>query len=78
MLIGVDGGAIRIQTREAAIDRVQHMVRERLGEGRSPSEELIAERREEARREDALREDSPEDGEQGPVEAAQDREASGG
>lgn len=52
VLVGVEGDAIRIQTREAALDRVQRMVRGRLGEGRTPSEELIAERREEARRED--------------------------
>ena len=52
VLVGVEDGAIRIQTREAAIDRVQHMVREKLGEGRNLSRELIEERREDARRED--------------------------
>lgn len=52
VLVGVEGNAIRIQTREAALDRVQQMVREKLGEGRMLSEELIAERREEARREE--------------------------
>lgn len=51
VLVGVEDGAIRIQTREAAIDRVQQMLRDRLGEGRSLSEELIAERRDEARHE---------------------------
>ena len=48
MVVGVEGDSIRIQTRDAAIDRAQRMVRERLGEGRMPSGELIAERREEA------------------------------
>ena len=52
VLVGIEDGAIRIQTREAAIDRVQQMVRGKLGEGRNLSEELIAERRDEARRED--------------------------
>lgn len=52
VLVGIEGGAIRIQTREAAIDRVQHMLRDRLDEGRSPSNELIEDRRAEARRED--------------------------
>ena len=52
VLVGISEGAIRIQTREAAIDRVQHMLRDRIGEGRSPSNELIEERREEVRRED--------------------------
>lgn len=52
VVVGVDGDCIRIQTRDAAIDRAQRMVREKLGEGRMPSEELIAERREEARSEE--------------------------
>lgn len=52
VLVGVSEGAIRIQTREAAIDRVQYMLRDRLGEGLSPSDELIEDRREQARRED--------------------------
>lgn len=52
VIVGVEGGAIRIQTREAAIDRVQKMVRKKVGEGRSLSGELIEERREETRRED--------------------------
>lgn len=52
VLVGISEGAIRIQTREAAIDRVQHMLRDRIGEGRSPMNELIEERREEAWRED--------------------------
>lgn len=51
VIVGVEGNSIRVQTRDAAIDRAQRMVRERLGEGRRPSEELIAERREEARSE---------------------------
>lgn len=60
VIVGVEGDAIRIQTREAALDRVQRMVRERLGEGRMPSEELIAERREEARREEGGSEEGSE------------------
>lgn len=48
VLVGIENGAITVQSREAAIDRVQKMVRERIGEGRSLSGELIAERREEA------------------------------
>ena len=50
VLVGIEGGFIHIQTREAAIDRVHRMVRHRLGEDRNPSKELIAERREEADR----------------------------
>lgn len=49
VLVGIEDGTIRIQTRDAAIERAQKMVRERFGEGRSLSEELIRERREEAR-----------------------------
>lgn len=48
VLVGVEEGVLTIQTREAAIDRVQKRVRERIGEGRSLSEELIADRRREA------------------------------
>lgn len=62
VVVGVDSDSIRIQTRDAAIDRAQRMVRERLGEGRMLSEELIAERREEALSEWAeWREEWPED-----------------
>lgn len=43
-----EGEVIRIESRDDAIRRVQCKVRERFGEGRSLSEELIAERREEA------------------------------
>lgn len=74
VLIGVEGDAIRIQTREAAIDRAQRLVRAKLGEGRMPSEELIAERREEARREDGSVERSP----GGAGSEAQERGASRG
>lgn len=58
VLVGIEGKSIRIQTREAAIDRVQHMVRDRIGEGRNLSGELIAERRAEARREKAGHEET--------------------
>ena len=40
--------------RDRDIERAQRIVRERLGEGRSPSDELIAERREELAIEIAL------------------------
>ncbi|WP_047865492.1 AbrB/MazE/SpoVT family DNA-binding domain-containing protein [Rubrobacter aplysinae] len=53
VLVGLESGAITIQSREAAIDRVQRMVREKVGEGRNLSGELITERREEERRESA-------------------------
>jgi AbrB family looped-hinge helix DNA binding protein len=52
VIVGIEGGALRIESRDDAIRRVQRKVRERFGEGRSLSEELIAERREEARAED--------------------------
>lgn len=52
VIVGIEGGALRIESREDAIRRVQRMVRERFGEGRSLSEELIAERREEAEAEE--------------------------
>lgn len=55
VIMGIADGAIRIESRDAAIERTQRMVRERLGEGRTPSEELIRERREEASREAAGR-----------------------
>jgi AbrB family looped-hinge helix DNA binding protein len=52
VIVGIEGGILRIESREDAIRRMQRKVRERFGEGRSLSEELIAERREEARAED--------------------------
>lgn len=58
VLVGIESGAITIQSREAAIDRVQKLVRERVGEGRSLSGELIAERREEEKQEEQERRES--------------------
>ena len=52
VVVGIEGGALRIESRDDAIRRVQRMVRERFGEGRRLSEELIADRREEAKAED--------------------------
>ncbi len=51
VVVGVENGGLRIESRDVAISRVQQKVRRRLGEGRSLSKELIAGRREEARRE---------------------------
>lgn len=51
VIVGIEGGMIRIESRDDAIRRVQRKVRERFGEGRSLSGELIAGRREEARAE---------------------------
>ncbi len=51
VVVGVEGSALRIESRDAAIDRVQRKVRERLGDGRSLSAELISERRDEAAKE---------------------------
>lgn len=45
-------GAGPVTGRDRDIERAQRIVRERFGEGRSPSEELIRERREEAAREE--------------------------
>lgn len=60
VVVGVVDGALRVESRDAAIGRVQRRVRERLGgpgeadgAGRLLSEELIAERRAEAQREEA-------------------------
>jgi len=44
-------GELRVMSRRAAIERVQDLIRSRGGEGRSLSEELLAERRAEAARE---------------------------
>lgn len=56
VLVSVEDGAFRVESQDAAIDRVQRKVRERFGsygdDGRMLSEELISERREEARREE--------------------------
>lgn len=53
LVIGVEDGALRIESSDEAIKRVQQMVRGRLGEGRTPSEELILERKAEVRAEEA-------------------------
>jgi len=55
VVVGIEGGALRIESRDEAIGRVQRMVRERFGEGRSLSEELIAQRHKEAEAEDSSR-----------------------
>ena len=53
MLIQLKGEELRLRSRQAAIKRVQAMVRKYLpDESRSLADELIAERREEAARED--------------------------
>jgi hypothetical protein len=53
MVIELKGEELRLRSRQAAIKRVQAMVRKYLpDEGRSLADELIAERREEAARED--------------------------
>ena len=53
VVVGVENGGLRVESRDVAISRVQRKVRKRLGEGRRLSEELIAERRVEAEREDS-------------------------
>lgn len=53
VIVGMADEAIRIESRDAAIERAQRLARARLGEGRTPFEELIRERREEAAREAA-------------------------
>ena len=62
VVVGVENGGLRVESRDVAISRVQRKVRKRLGEGRRLSEELIAERRAEAELE-AQREDSEAEGE---------------
>ena len=53
MLIQLKGEELRLRSRQAAIKRVQAMVRKYLpDESRSLADELIAERREEAAREE--------------------------
>ncbi|MGN6561092.1 MAG: AbrB/MazE/SpoVT family DNA-binding domain-containing protein, partial [Thermomicrobiales bacterium] len=51
ILLQLDDHELRLFTRRQAIRRVQEMLRGTLPPGRSPSEELIAERRAEAARE---------------------------
>ena len=51
VVVGIENGGLRIESRDVAISRAQKKVRKRLGEGRSLSGELIAERRVEAARE---------------------------
>ncbi len=48
VIVGIEDGTLRIESRDEAIRRVQRKMRERFGEGRRLSEELIAERRREA------------------------------
>ena len=53
MVIELDGEELRLRSRQAAIKRVQAMVRKYIpDESRSLADELIAERREEAAREE--------------------------
>ncbi len=59
VVVGVEDGGLRIESRDAAIDRVQRKVREHFGDGQSLSEELISERRDEARKEAHEMEDGP-------------------
>ena len=68
IVVGVENGGLRIESRDLAISRAQKKVKKRLGEGRSLSKELIAERRAEAELEvepEAEREDSEAEGEIG-------------
>jgi len=51
LLFSVDGDAIRIESHRARIRRIQESMRQFIPPGRCLSDELIAERREEARRE---------------------------
>jgi AbrB family looped-hinge helix DNA binding protein len=52
VLVGMEEGAIRIQTRKASLERARRLVRPYVGGGRpSMSEELLLERRAEAERE---------------------------
>jgi AbrB family looped-hinge helix DNA binding protein len=48
VILRLEDGEVRIFTLQHAIQHAQELVRTYLGEGRSLSEELIAERREEA------------------------------
>ena len=56
VVVGVENGGLRIESRDVAISRAQRKVRKRLREGRRLSEELIAERRAETEREDGATE----------------------
>ena len=49
--VRIEDGHLRIMTLDEEIRRAQELLRQRVPEGRLLSEELIAERREEARRE---------------------------
>ena len=72
VVVGVENGGLRIESRDVAIIRAQRKVRWRLGEGRSLSKELIAERREEARGEARRAEEKDEGVEVGGSEAGED------
>ena len=52
IIVRLDDNELRLFTRRQAIKRVQEMLRGTLPPGRSPSDELIAERRAEAAREE--------------------------
>lgn len=51
VLLRVSGATLQVKTREQALNRIQRELRKYIPEGRVLSEELIAERREEAERE---------------------------
>ena len=51
LLVSVDDQGVRFATRSQVLDRIQRRLRKHIPDGRLLSEELLAERREEARRE---------------------------
>lgn len=51
IIFGLEDGVLHILTLQQAIEHMQELVRSYVPEGRSLSEELIEERREESRRE---------------------------
>jgi AbrB family looped-hinge helix DNA binding protein len=51
LLFSVEGGALRVESKRMRIRRIQESLRQCIEPERCLSEELIAERREEARRE---------------------------
>jgi AbrB family looped-hinge helix DNA binding protein len=53
LLVKVENGALRMETREHTLERIRARLRNFIPENRNLSEELLAERREEAAREDA-------------------------
>lgn len=56
LVVQVEDGGLRVQTREAALHRVQERLKRFKRPGRSVVDEFLAERREEAGREEARRE----------------------